>query len=75
MSKQETVEVTLKLPKALVDFLEIMEGDITEYLTHTIVDLHMSYVESLDANMLMRVFNLKPVFKEYGVLPCYYGDP
>ena len=75
MSKQETVEVTLRLPKALVDFLEIMEGDIKEYLTHTIVDLHMSYVEGLDAKMLMQVFKLTPVFKEYGVLPSYYGDP
>lgn len=27
MSKQETVEVTLRLPKALVDFIRTMEGD------------------------------------------------
>lgn len=32
MSKQETVEVTLKLPKALVDFIRTMEGDVEEYL-------------------------------------------
>lgn len=75
MSKQETVEVTLRLPKALVDFIRTMEGDVEEYLAYTVVDLHMSYVEGIDAKMLMDHFKLKPVFKEYGVLPSYYGDP
>jgi len=75
MSKQETVEVTIKLPKTVVDFIKDMEGDVQQYIAHTIVDLMVSYVESVNAKQLMDQYNLKPVFKEYGVLPGYYGDP
>lgn len=57
-----------------------MEGDVPEYLAYTIVDLHMSYVESIcddtkeEPGEIMDRYGLKPVFKEYGVLPSYYKD-
>ena len=82
MSKEETVEVTIKLPKAIVDFIKDQEGkDVSGYITHCIMELHVSYLENVsdetgeDAETVMNQYNLKPVFKEYGVLPCYYKQP
>jgi hypothetical protein len=74
MSKQETVEVTIKLPKTVVDFIKDMEGDVAEYVAYTIVDLMTSYVEGVNAEQLMAKYNLKPAFKEYGVLASYYKN-
>ena len=67
--------MTVKIPKAVVDFIKDMEGDVEKYVAYTIVDLMFSYVESVNAEQLMDRYDLKSVFKEYGVLPCYYGDP
>ena len=81
MSKEETVEVTLKLPKRVVDFIRDVEGKVEEYLVQCIVDLHVSYVECLASDTkeypekIMDQYGLRPVFKSYGVLPCYYRDP
>jgi len=75
MSKEETVEVTVKLPKAVVDFIKEMEGNVEEYIAYTIVDLMVSYVEGVNAEQLMEKYNLKPAFKACGVLPSYYKDP
>ena len=75
MSKEETVEIRVKLPKTVVDFIKDMEGDVAKYIAYCIVDLTTSYIENVNAEYLMAKYNLKPAFKAYGVLPCYYGDP
>jgi len=81
MSKQETAKVTLELPKEIVDFIKDVEGDVQKYITHVVMELHVSYIEGLsidtgeDPETIMNKYGLKPVFKAYGVLPCYYRDP
>jgi len=74
MSKQETVEVTLKLPKAVVDCIRALEGDPAKWIAHEIIELMVSYVECVNATQLMNKYGLKPVFKEHGVLPLYYNN-
>ena len=73
MSKQETVEVTVKLPKAIVDCIRDMEGDPAKWISKQIIDLLVSYIECVDETQLMDKYDLKPVFREHGVLPCYYN--
>ena len=73
MSKQETVEVTVKLPKAVVDCIRELEGDPAKWIAQEIIDLMVSYLESVDATQLMDKYGLKSIFKEFGVLPCYYN--
>jgi len=75
MSKEETVEITVKLPKAVYDFIKDMEGDVAEFVAYNIVELMVTYVEGINASRLMDKYNLKPAFKAYSVLPCYYKDP
>jgi len=74
MNGEETVEVTVKLPKAVVDLIRDMEGDPAKWISQEILDLMVSYIESVNATQLMDKYNLKPVFKEHGVLPPYYNN-
>lgn len=71
--KAEFVEVTLKLPKAVVDFIKAIDKpkSLEEHLTKHIVETMQSYVEMLECSPgeLIKRFNLGPVFKEYGVFP------
>lgn len=77
MSKEkiETVEVSLKLPKAVVDFIKAVDKpeSLEKYLEHLIVENTQSYTELLESTsgLIMEKFELTPVFKEYGVLPSY----
>jgi len=78
MSKQETVEVTLKLPKAVVDFLNAVDVNVEEYLVHTIVD---NIAADLEADTfyypkrLVEKFNLMPIFREFNVSVDRYINP
>ena len=76
--KVETVDVTLKLPKAVIDFIKAVDqpDSVEEYLASHTVETMESYVEMLESSpgILMERFNLKPVFKKYGVLPSYAED-
>ena len=73
--KVETVDVTLKLPKALVAFIKAIDNpeSLETYLTNHTVETMQSYVEMLGSSpgVLMNRFHLKPVFKQYDVLPSY----
>ena len=73
--KVETVDVSLKLPKAVIDFIKAVDQpeSLEEYLTSHTVETMESYVEMLESSpgILMERFNLKPVFKQYDVLPHY----
>ena len=80
MSEQEeTVEVTLRLPKPVVDWFKSeceSHGEAVEdWLTQEIVQLAFAQIECTNAEMLMHKYKLKAVFKEFEVLPEYYGDP
>jgi len=76
--KQETVEVTLKLPKALIDFLNAMDVNVEEYLVLTIVD---NIAADLEADtfhypkQLVEKHNLMPVFRRFNVSVSNYIDP
>lgn len=67
MSKQETVEVTLKLPKAIVDYLREDEKSIEETLAHEIVDVVRQDVEACTGEDVAEILNLTSIFKEYGM--------
>ena len=73
--KLETVDVTLKLPKAIIDFIKAVDQpkSLEEYLTSHTVETMQSYLEMLESSpgVLMERFKLKPVFKQYDVLPSY----
>jgi len=76
MSKEETVEVTLKLPKPIVEwFRDEDTKNLEDRLALELIEVAFSQVESEDAELLMRKYGLKQVFKDYGVLPSYYKDP
>lgn len=80
MSKQEeTVEVVLRLPKAVVDFLQDREGDVAEYLARDTVDSLVSQIECIcidepdkEPGQIAQSYNLIPIFKERGLLPSYW---
>jgi len=78
MSKQETVEVTLKLPKAIVDFLKAMGVDVEEYLTRTIVDNVEADLEAdtfYYPKQLVEKHNLMPVFRKFNISVSNYINP
>ena len=79
MSKKEIVKVTLELPKQIADFIkESWETDnLEETLTKEVVQLCFSQMDA-DANeesvILEELINkrgLMPIFKQFGVIPCY----
>jgi len=77
MSKQETVEITVKLPKAIVDYLKCMKSDVAEYIQSSVVgyiqaDIEFEHMHPILPEKVMEKYGLKTIFKEYGVLPCYY---
>lgn len=77
-SKQETVAVTLKLPKAVVDLLNAVDLNVEEYLVHTIVD---SIAADLSADtfyyskQLVEKHNLMPIFRKFNISVCSYINP
>lgn len=75
MTKEEFVELTVKIPKPLFEFLFDTEINIEEFIKRMVVEAVLANIEEMTPKILMDRYNLKPVFKEYGVLPKYYGDP
>lgn len=75
MSKEETVEVTLRLPKAIVDFLG--KENLEQRLTKDVIEGVLSQIEGdyFSPETVMVNHGLKRIFKQYNVLPCYYKDP
>jgi hypothetical protein len=78
MSKQETVEVTLKLPKGIVEFLKdsetAMEMTVEEYLTYTIIqgigaDIDTSMVFVRTPTQIIKQYSLEKPLKECNALP------
>ena len=83
MSKtEEIVKVTLELPKQLADFIKDSwaTDNLSETLTKDIVQMCHSQIEG-DANEqettpeeLIKKYGLMPIFKQFGVLPCYLKE-
>ena len=77
MKGEETVKVTVKLPKAIVDFLKDTERAVEKYIEDNVVgcvmsDLEFEFSHIPKVEEVIRKYGLKPVFKEFGVLPSYY---
>lgn len=78
MSEQETVEVKLKLPKAIVDLLNAVGENVEEYLVHIIVDSVEADLEAdtfSDPKQLVEKHKLMPVFKEFNISVSNYVNP
>jgi len=78
MSKQETVEVTLKLPKAIVDLLNAVDVNVEEYLVHNIVGVIEADLEAdtfYYPKQLVEKHNLMPVFREFNISVSSYVNP
>jgi len=78
MSKQETVEVTIKVPKRIVNFLKDYEKgfDMTleEYCLHAIIQMVGTDIDAIDlalgpAETIVENYGLEIVLKEYNALP------
>lgn len=75
MSEKEFVELTIKLPKALFEFLFDTEINIEKFIERMVFETVFANIEEMTPKVLMDRYNLKPVFKAHGVLPPHYGDP
>ena len=79
MSKEETVKVTLELPKQIIEFIKESwpTNNLEETLTKDVIELCVSQVEAdaikegIEPEELTSKYGLLPIFKQYGVLPSY----
>lgn len=69
MAKQiEMEKVTVEIPKAVMDFLRVMEKDINTYLRDTIVSAFRADIECdgmWGYEEFEERFNLKPIFERF----------
>jgi len=78
MSKQETVEITLTLPKAIVDFLKSMNVDVEEYIIHNVIGVIAADLEAdtfYCPKELVEKHSLMPVFREFNISVSSYVNP
>lgn len=69
MNGKEFVELTVKIPKPIFEFLFDTEIDVEKHIVQIVVEAVYSDVESGLSKLIMKKYSLEPVFKEYGVLP------
>ena len=79
MNKTELVEVTLKLPKQIAEFIKetYHTDNLEKTLTKEIVEVSCSQVDAEDddvAEALVKKYDLLPIFKQYGILPNHYQE-
>jgi hypothetical protein len=72
--KKEAVEmeaVTVKLPKAIMDFIRGVGKDPEDYLQYSIIDGFRADIETMDGvwgyEYIYQRLNLGPVFEAFGV--------
>jgi len=78
MSEKETVEVTVKLPKAIVDFLKSMNVDVEEYIVHNVVGVIEADLEAdtfYYPKQLVEKHNLMTVFRKFNISVSSYVNP
>ena len=82
LTKTETVEVTLELPKQIADYIkDSWETDnLEETLTKEIIDLCLSHIdcdageEQVDPEEIVKKYGLWSTFKQYDALPSHYKE-
>ncbi|HKZ93477.1 MAG TPA: hypothetical protein VJ249_02695 [Candidatus Bathyarchaeia archaeon] len=62
-SKVEFEEVKLRLPKALIDYVQRIYGDPKRWLEYYVVDWIRIDIETKTGEELIDLFNLGPAFK------------
>ncbi len=78
MSKEDLVEVTVKLPRGVVDFLTDMGENLEEYIVYTIVH---DIAAGLDADAWclpkywVKKHNLGPIFQQHKISVSSYINP
>jgi len=77
MSNLKTVEVTVKLPKAIVDFLEGMGIDVEEYIIYNVVGcVHADLDDMAFARRrLAEKYDMKSAFESCGYKIEEYWKP
>ena len=64
MSKEiEFEQVTLKVPKAVMEYLRRIYGDPVKWLEYHAVDLVSADLDAMSGKELAQIFGLQPVFK------------
>jgi len=77
MSEKE-VEVTLRLPKSIVNLLKDVSENVEEYLAREIIGVIEADLEADvfgDPKQLVKKHNLMPIFRKYGVSVSSYVEP
>jgi len=70
MSKLEYIEITVKVPKLVVKFLEAQKQDVKEYIEWTVVDSVRADIDAeafSDPKNVMKNFGLDKVLKAIGM--------
>ena len=62
------VEVTLRLPKQVVEWFKDQTENVEKRLTQEVVELAYAQIEGTGPEALMAKYGLKPVLKEYGLI-------
>ena len=68
MRKKKTVEVVLRLPKAVADLFRTEGQTLEQTLTQEVMAYAKAEVEDMEPRKLMDRLKLTSVFREYGVL-------
>ena len=70
-SKKDYLEVTVKLPKEVVEWFSLFSSDLAETLEDELVQLCQAQIDNSDVLLSSEVltdrFHLKPVFQKYGL--------
>lgn len=77
-AKEDTVEVTVKLPKAIVDFLKDMDVDVEGYIVHNVIGVIEADLEAdgfCNPKRVVEKHNLVPIFEKHGLSISSYIDP
>ena len=73
MSEKE-IEVTLKIPKKVVDWFTDENAPLEKRLTAELVELCLSQIDGSTKDTLIAKYGLESVFKEYGLIPSSYKE-
>lgn len=78
MNKRKLVEVTLKLPKPIIDLLKDVGENVEEYLVQSIIGVVEADLEAdafWNPKRLAEKHNLMPIFKSCNILVSSYVNP
>ena len=61
--KIEYEQVTIRVPRLVMEFLRKTEGDAAEWIEYTVCDIARAQLEGMTPEEWIQQFNLGPVFK------------